>query len=573
MRLYDPALVRRLRRAAQRRMRETKSLRRRASWSSRSVTLRYPAIYEPLLIIFLAAIIAINQEKGGLWLLTCLTLYCTATAIQRSFQLQALMTVSLERLLFYFYPLSDADFFHWAMQGFMVKTARIWLASAVAFAFVLGAQNQPWLWRAAGFATLQWLMTLAAIFALAAYVSGIPRWVPLALYVALAFVFYFGATPYLRPAYTVLNALPAGWIGLAIPWFHGRTLEWILWFVLTALMAAGVWALLVQFRSRIVVEGGAQGARLPIRQTSSQTREATEEEHLQELLLHEEGEEDFEPDRPQTEWQKMRLQLAGSQSERYVLSGDWVAGRNWRTEAWLERLAAAWMTPEERKTAEFLLLDEDIRWSKLWRASAVAAAIAGTFFVLPVPYARAAGIFAAVLSAMLGVPVLGGSWPATGYVWLSGKLTPLHGCYPLKFKTACRAMWKVNLVRAAAWLPIGAFVGGIMSLGYGTGAGLGALMVLKGTLVYGAAVPLISAGHFSKSTNDTASLQLDKLPLLGLIVIVLLAMATGAILTMAFSPGLGALSLGATALISLGAWWGYGRYYERGKVDLLRERK
>lgn len=294
-----------------------------------------------------------------------------------------------------------------------------------------------------------------------------------------------------------------------------------------------------------------------------------EEEELEDLL----EEEEAAADHPQTQWQKLRLNLVSTQVEKYTLSRDWLAPRHWPSESWLERLAGAWLTEEEKRTAEFLLGGTVLRWHELWRGSVIVAALASVLFVVGLPSTYAIGILPAGLSVLLGVPVLGGNWPATSPAWLSGKLSPLHGCFPLEYRTACRVMWKINLVRTAAWTPVGVLIGAFAGLGSGSAAGTAALLVLKGVLVYAASIPLLSAGQFSKSTNDTSNLRLATLPLVGFALLIVLMLVTAGIMTMALPTTLAFPSLGVTLAIPLGAWWLYGRYYERGQVDLLREPK
>ena len=570
MRLYSLELLWRLRRAVRQRVRKSRSLRRRARWWRRSFKLDRPAVYEPLLIVALASAIAIHREKGNAWLLACLTLYCSATAVLRSRQLQSLMTTSPERWLFHFYPLSDAHFFDWGLQGFLWKTVRIWLACGVVFAFVFESRNEPWFWKAAAFATLEWLVTLAVIMALAAYVYGINKWVPAGLYLATIVVFYAGPLPYIASIYPVLQFLPAGWVDFVIAVFHGRVFEWISLITLMALAACSVWILIIKFRARIVAEGAPELVNDPEHEPKEQSIGVPGEDARFEELM--DGEE-AEPARPQTEWQNLRLQLVGASVEKQILSRDWLAPRNWSAEAWLERMTGAWLTKEEKTTAEFLLGGAAVHWHELWRASVIVAGVASVLFVAGLPSTYVMGILAGGLSALLGVPVLGGSWPATSPAWLSGKFSPLHGCFPLEYRTACHVMWKINLVRTAAWMPVGVIMGAFAALSYGTGAGIALWLVLKGVLVYAAAIPLLSAGQFSKSTNDTSNLRLATVPLIGFALLIVLMLVTAGIMTMALPAAFALVSLCVTFAISLGAWWIYGKYYERGQVDLLREPK
>jgi hypothetical protein len=570
MRLYNLALVWRLRRAVRRRIRKSRSVRRRARWWNKSFKLERPVIYEPLLLIFLATTISIHYPTNGDgWLLACLTLYCTATALARPRQLQMLMTVSPERLLFHFYPLSDDRFFRWGLDAFLWKTVRIWLASGIVFAFVFSARTGSWFWQAAAFATLEWLIALAVVFALSAYVHGIPRWVPIGIYAATIFVFYVGPAPYVAPAYPVLTALPAGWINLTLAVFHGRAIEWIALLSLTALAAAGAWMLMMRFRAQMVTEAAPEDSTDAAQKALPVMMGVLDEEaEIEELL-----EEEAPADRPQTEWQKLSLNLVGTQVAKYTLSRDWLAPRQWPSEPWLERLAASWLNQEEKTTAEFLLGDAALHWSEFWRASVIVAAVAGLLFAVGLASTLTLGIIAAALSAMLGVPVLGGGWPATSPGPLSGKLSPIHGCYPLNYRIACTAMWKINLVRTAVWLPFGVLLGALMGFSYGGSAGIGAWLMLKGMLVFAASIPLLSAGQFSKSTNDTSNLRLATLPLIGLAVLLVLLFVTSAIMTLALSAAWALVALGLSSAISLSTWSLYGRYYERGQVDLLREWK
>jgi hypothetical protein len=571
MGLHSAALVWRLRQAVKRRVRKSKNLRHRGQLWHRNFTLEHPAVYEPILIIFLASTISIHYPANGTaWLFACLTLYCTATAVMRSRQLQSLMTISPERFVFQFYPLSDRHFFRWSLERFLWKTARIWLASGVAFAFVFEARNEPWLWKSLAFATLQWLITLAAILVLASYTHGIPRWVPLSLYAAMIFVFYVGSAAYVAPVYPVFMALPAGWIDLAVTTFHGRILEWIAILMLLFLAAGGVWALILKFRSQIVIEAAPDSDVNTTHQPSSQELGLRSDEDEMEELLEE---EEPPPNRPQTEWQKLRLQLVGSRVQKYTLSGDWLAARNWTANPWLERIAIGWLNQDERKAAEFLLGETPPRWNELWRASVIVAAVAGALLAMGIPTSLTLGMAAAALSALIGLPVLGGGWPATSPARLSGKLSPMLGCYPLDYRIACRAMWKINLVRAAAWLPVGALMGALMGFGFGSGPGPAAWLVVKGVLLYAASIPLLSAGHFSKSTNDTSNLRLATLPMVVAQMFLVVLFVTAAVTTLALPAAWALVSLATSSAISLLAWRLYGFYYERGQVDLLRQPK
>jgi hypothetical protein len=56
-------------------------------------------------------------------------------------------------------------------------------------------------------------------------------------------------------------------------------------------------------------------------------------------------------------------------------------------------------------------------------------------------------------------------------------------------------------------------------------------------------------------------------------VLILIMPAAAAIMTLVLPAAWALVSLGATLAIALSAWWLYGRFYERGQVDLLRDPK
>ena len=84
-------------------------------------------------------------------------------------------------------------------------------------------------------------------------------------------------------------------------------------------------------------------------------------------------------------------------------------------------------------------------------------------------------------------------------------------------------------------------------------------------------MPIVLAGKFSKVTNDTSSLRLRTIPLLGLLVIVISVVAilgAGVFMASSWRP---VIFLAGAALVSWLSWAAYGWYYEHGQVDLLRE--
>jgi hypothetical protein len=98
----------------------------------------------------------------------------------------------------------------------------------------------------------------------------------------------------------------------------------------------------------------------------------------------------------------------------------------------------------------------------------------------------------------------------------------------------------------------------------------GFLLVGRGILLLLAMIPILIAGKFSKVTNDTVSLRLRTLPVIGVFILVLVAVLTLGALAMLAPDRLAYLSVVALGGVAWGTWAMYGWYYERGQVDLLR---
>ena len=132
-------------------------------------------------------------------------------------------------------------------------------------------------------------------------------------------------------------------------------------------------------------------------------------------------------------------------------------------------------------------------------------------------------------------------------------------------------MFKANAVRTAAWLPLGLVMGVLYATTAHTTPESSCWLVGRSVLLFVAVTPILLAGKFSKITNDTLNLRLRMIPLLGLFLVVIFAVATfgaGVFMASGWWP---VLFLGLVALVSWASWATYGWYYDRGQVDLLRE--
>lgn len=183
-------------------------------------------------------------------------------------------------------------------------------------------------------------------------------------------------------------------------------------------------------------------------------------------------------------------------------------------------------------------------------------------------------VLATAVAVAVGLPVLGGNWPATRQGRISGKLSPIFGCYPLSYWKAGWTMFKLNAVRTAAWVPLGLLLGALNARSTQASLEQGCWTSTKAVLLFLMVMPILLAGKFSEVTNDTSNLRLRLLPFVAGIIFIVIVLTVLAGIALLVVPGLWALPvLAAIGLVSWGSWAAYGWYYDRAQVDLLRERQ
>jgi hypothetical protein len=225
----------------------------------------------------------------------------------------------------------------------------------------------------------------------------------------------------------------------------------------------------------------------------------------------------------------------------------------------IERTVGWCLREREQSDAQFLLGPVVPNWSTRWRT----AAGMWEFNII--------SALAFAVSIGSGLPVLGGAWPAANQGKISGKFSPIFGCYPLSCWTAGWIMFKANTVRTAAWIPLGLMIGVLNARTADTTIASSCWWVARGILLFLGVQPILLAGKISKVTNDTSNMRLRTIPLLGLFVMMILVvvgLGAGVFMASGWWP---VIFLGGVAVVSWVSWAAYGWYYERGQVDLLRE--
>jgi hypothetical protein len=179
-------------------------------------------------------------------------------------------------------------------------------------------------------------------------------------------------------------------------------------------------------------------------------------------------------------------------------------------------------------------------------------------------------VAAAVLTASMGMPLVGGEWRGFELRSTGGMYLPMYGLYPVGFGEIARLMLKSNLVRVGLGLPFILILAAVGSWRLTGSVQFGLVYAVKAAALYVAAMPVIVALRFSSCTNDTQRPRFWVV--LWLLAQVLIALGTGLTFFLAVTPKVAWISLGIFAVTNIVALFAYGRAWARGDFDLLTNR-
>jgi len=573
MKLYDKKLERRLL-ASVKTTREWKT-RRRPGVLLRKFSLEKPYLYIPLGLIFLVAIESMQAEKGLEWILFGLALYCFAEAVRRGRRLNLHLTSSNERAFFFFYPMSAESFFRLALERSILGSLTVWCVAAVTYAVATRTEG-PWIFRTIAYATLEWLLTVIVMLLIVRKIQWVPQWLQISLYVVL--VLALNAPASLWHTITLATSiLPTSWSNASFLYLQSGTVAWLA-IAAEILVAAGLASWLLQIYRKTILgwENALAGVEPNILEALTADPESSGDEDLA-------GEEKPAPPVEEVEqakgsspgdWQRMRQNHFALQVTRHLESHNWRPFWDWNEAPWVERWVAKGLTVQERETVPYLIGLAIPNWSARWKTSVIAAAAsAGLANVyLDRLFMTLAGI-AFAISAVTGVPLGGGSWPILASGVVSGKFSPIAGCYPVNYGLVSRIIAKSAIARFLTWLPLGLIVGVILGWKISGQPMEGLWMVVKASLLWMALLPVVITLHFSKGTNDTSELKWRTVPMLAFLSIVGVGVLGACIVAISAPISWSAILIAAIFVLSLAIWWLYRCLYERGEIDLLRIRQ
>ena len=586
LRWYDAGLARRLGQAAKERAKRSgvKGFRRR--WWSGS----RPSGRNAFLILWLGSIGVrlvvqrLGQMQGTEAVTGCVTLALAGVALQRMKQLRKALTMSFERVQSYFYPVSESEF----VTRTLIRAGITawWLpAAGLAIFRMLQPGNSAGVWATAVLAAIaEFFVVLTLVYALERYLEVIPGWLSMGFF-GMAGLWLFTPQDYAAGQQKWVNALPTGWANLLLTSSWPAEIKIAALGGMVGVFGVATWyfararrgALIQGFEETIAVETQSRAMEMEERagMPSETWRALGEPSETRETGIT--GFDDEEPEvvQPlpmQATWQRQRIESIGQEWSAAVREGSWLQRWDWSQMPWIERAVGWWLDDAEKDTFWFLVGGRVPRWSNSWKNSVIALAVGVSFAALLPANWRWLGVIAILLSLGLALPLAGGTWMATSPGWISGKLSPIYGVYPLAYGRASRVMAKVNLVRTAAWLPLGAVLTVVDARLSNEPMGATYWLAARVALLWLAWIPITIAGQFSKGTNDTTLLRAKQLLVIPVVIVVVSALIVfwGAILVND-SPMVLIGAAGAIAA-SVGLWAAYGWWYNR-KVDLLRDRQ
>jgi len=581
VRLYDAGLVGRLRKAAGERARESgKKGYRKRWWGNARAKSRSNFLLLYLGFVVIRLVAARAEQSTGMELLAgSASLAFAGLALQRTKQLRQALTRSFERVHSYFYPVSEEEFVERTL--FQAATNSWWIPIVGLGIFrALQSGNSFEVWTLAGLAAIaEMLVVIGLVFGLEQHIEIIPRWLPWGLF-AMAALWFFTPQTYAQGEQAWVNALPTGSVYLVMRSAWPADAKMGVLGGMVVVFAAAAWQLSKRLRTVFVrqfqrsLEAELESHSMDIEGQEDQSSEAWRVSEQPEADV-DEPEEAWEAVQPlpiQATWQKQRIQTIGSQWGEEVLRGEWLRRGDWSHAPAIERTIGWWLTEKEKDTLWFLVGGRLPEWSNAWKNSVIALA-AGILLVVSLPAGwKFAGVIPILISIGMGLPVAGGTWAATSPAWISGKITPLYGIYPLPYGQASRVMAKVNLTRTLAWLPLVAVLA-VVNAKIENGSVAGALwLAARGVLLWFAWMPIAIAGKFSKGTNDTTLTRARQIILVPLVILVVSVMVVlWAVILIVDRPE---VLIGAVAALgaSIGVWAAYGWWYNR-QVDLLRDRE
>jgi hypothetical protein len=482
-----------------------------------------------------------------------------------------------------YHPASDAFLFGQVWRAFAWSSLYMLYLVSVIYVSLGSARPRPldWWLGMAGLSVLHWLTILAISVTVVAY---FPNWAyrwrsrfgglfGLLFLITLAMLFNLGSINSLSSpvAGPILLAVPTGWAGF----LYGQWLEGGLGHAWGVLIAAVALVVPLPFAYRRLKQG-YRIREFAIQGDLGYTAVLEGSECSEDVCSPESAWEERPGLGPLNGWPDLP-EIHEPSFEAADVGRLLRAGIDWRGQGWIERAVGAWLTPRERLIIEWLLPDAaltGLRWTEQWRKwTPLLLGVLAAFAAAPSVLARGAFApflfgFLVYLVACVGFSILGAPWGTTS---LSRPLSAIdRQALPVGYREVSWAVLKMTRVRLLAWLPLALIAGPVLAWKLDAPSIQGAVIAIKVVYFVVMAQPLWVVLLFDAGTTHPFGLR----PILHLwpaVVLAVLVFLAGGILL--FVPGSWPLTAAGVVILAISsyvAWDRYGRWYERGPVDVNR---
>ena len=186
-----------------------------------------------------------------------------------------------------------------------------------------------------------------------------------------------------------------------------------------------------------------------------------------------------------------------------ISSRDFLARPSWINKKFFENLANRILTDSERKTAEFLSLD-NLNWTAGFKKTFYIWLICSSLTAFFGHWGPVFLLFTGFLFLSSYFLLQAADWPGLQGAELGLVKVPVYALYPLKFSTIIKVLIKLNLLRIWILSPLLVSLSAISCVAFKMTFLSGALLGLKLLLIVTTLIPLLVLIPISGNTNDTA---------------------------------------------------------------------
>lgn len=502
--------------------------------------------------------VSLKNQKFPLILLT---LYSAATILGRANGLSELLYKSGDLAFSMHSPVTDKQFFDYAWLHFLKSSLFVWFYSFLAFAYLaLAADGRGTLWAASIIAaTLQWLLVVSLAVLVALVLQRWPSLMKLAapLYLSV-FAMFFVPASVATPIWKVLQSLPTAWISMI---FEKGVID-------GQARALSMLPLVLLILSSLPLTYGRLRKTYPMTELLYPLAGNTPGSY---------GDDEYQEVPGERDWQSETWENTSPTANPRIMVAH-LRPLDWSCSGWLERVAARLMNSREKAIGEFLCGGGVGFWSAQWRRACMIAAI-GMIAVFLGPWIPVwIPVCAGIIASMFALPVLGGFWSGMQPIKVYGMERPAFADFPLSYTEISRVLAKVNLLRCAAWLPIGLFYAAMLAwrvklpVEEGIQIGVGIILIVISLQ------PLLIVGRFSLHSDDTKKLTLHSVGMTLIALCIALLFLFLMLILFAWTQWAPPEGRAVTAVVamaglfccSLTLWFCYRIYFDRGRVDTMR---